>query len=317
MRERQKNLIQAERAAVCTTQWTINGDRRAGERQTKQYIKLMLRAFNGECDAAIIKVRWNNVVVMEERIRKAFEAINKLGTVHSTFITDEYLELKLDELRVAYEYQEKLNQEKEEQRRIQEQIREEEKAQREMERARQEAENEESRYQSALDRARAEMEKAKGAEVGKLNEKIVALEQQLKAAQELKQRAIAQAQLTKAGHVYIISNIGSFGENIYKIGMTRRLEPIERIHELGDASVPFQFDVHAMIYSQDAPTLESKMQEHFRHRQVNLVNDRKEFFNVTIDEIEEFVRKNGLKITLTRIAEAQEYRETVALRSKS
>ncbi|MBM3127671.1 MAG: DUF4041 domain-containing protein [Chloroflexi bacterium] len=313
----QKRLITEERAAVCDKPWTVDGSRREGERMTKQYMKLMLRAFNGECDATILKVRWNNVVAMEERIRKAFEAINKLGATYAIRITDEYLGLKLDELRLTYEYQEKLYQEKEEQRRIQEQIREEEKAQREIERAKQDAEEEEKRYQAALERARAEMEKAQGAAVGQLKERIQTLEQQLKVAQEMKQRAISQAQLTKSGHVYIISNVGSFGENVLKIGMTRRLEPLERVKELGDASVPFDFDVHAMIYSDDAPALENHLQEYFKYRQVNLVNNRREFFNISIAEIEEYARKHGIKATITRIAEAKEYRETIALKAQN
>ncbi len=310
----QKRMVADGRAVISERPWTVNGSEREGERMTKQYAKLMLRAFNGECDATVLKVRWNNVVAMEERIRRAFEAINKLGTTYFIRITNEYLNLKLDELRLTHEYQEKLYQEKEEQRRIQEQMREEEKTRQEIERAQQEAEDEERRYANALERARAELEKAKGAEVGKLNEKITQLEEQLRSAQEMKQRAISRAQLTKSGHVYVISNIGSFGENVFKIGMTRRLEPIDRVRELGDASVPFPFDVHAMIYSEDAPALESDLQSHFRQYQVNLVNDRKEFFNINLAEIEEYARKHRLKVTITQLAEAKEYRESMALK---
>ena len=120
---------------------------------------------------------------------------------------------------------------------------------------------------------------------------IEALNQDLVEAHEKNQRAKSMAEQTRAGHVYIISNIGSFGENIYKIGMTRRLEPIDRVKELGDASVPFIFDVHAMIYSEDAPTLEKKLHKVFENKRVNLVNSRKEFFNITLDEVEEEVKK--------------------------
>jgi hypothetical protein len=212
------------------------------------------------------------------------------------------------------EYQEKLHQEKEEQRRIQEQIREEERAQREFEKAREEAEDEEKRYQKALLKARLEMETAKGKELSALNAKVIELEEQLKAAQEMKQRAISQAQLTKSGYVYIISNIGSFGENVFKIGLTRRLEPLDRIKELGDASVPFQFDVHAMIYSDNAPELERKIHEHFNNGQINLVNDRKEFYDVSIDDIEKYCLHNNFKCTIIKVPEAREYRESLAMK---
>jgi hypothetical protein len=121
------------------------------------------------------------------------------------------------------------------------------------------------------------------------------------------------AQQTKRGHVYVISNIGSFGDNIYKIGMTRRLEPTDRVKELGDASVPFQFDIHAMIYSEDAPALENALHRLFEKKSVNLVNFRKEFFRVTLDEIEKAIKENGFDAELIRTPEAAEYRETLAL----
>jgi hypothetical protein len=128
---------------------------------------------------------------------------------------------------------------------------------------------------------------------------------------------MSRAQMTKSGHVYIISNIGSFGDNIYKIGMTRRLEPLDRVKELGDASVPFEFDVHALVSSENAPELEYKLQEHFHDKRINLVNNRKEFFNVTINELESFAKENNIDLQLTKIAEAKEYHETLALREES
>ena len=119
--------------------------------------------------------------------------------------------------------------------------------------------------------------------------------------------------MTKCGHIYVISNIGSFGENVYKIGMTRRLDPMERINELGDASVPFKFDVHAMIFSEDAPALENKLHETFRDKSVNMVNMKKEFFRVSLEEIEKVVKDNYAEIEFTKIAEAKDYRETLAI----
>jgi hypothetical protein len=313
VRELQKRLVRDKRAAIGRVDWYVNNSRTEGRKQINQTLKLMLRAFNGECDAAIAKVRYNNVHVMEARIRKACEAINAAAEVQQCEVTYEYLDLKLRELFLVHEYQEKQQSEKEEQRRIREQMREEEIALREIERARAEAERDEKRYADALERARDEVEQAEGAKRAKLLGQIASLETRLAEAHANKERAIARAQMTRSGHVYVISNIGSFGENVYKIGMTRRLDPMERVRELGDASVPFQFDVHAIIYSEDAPALEATLHRHFTNRRVNLVNERKEFFRTSIDEITAVVRRHRGDIELTRAAEAKEYRQTLAL----
>ncbi len=315
VKEKEKELIKDEGAARGSTTWTVNGSVAEGKKQTKHYMKLMLRAFNGECDSLVADVRWNNIQKMEERMLKAFEAINKLGETHSIKITDDYLKLKKDELRLTFEYQDKLRLEKEEQKRIQEQIREEERAQKEIEKALKESEDEEKRFNKALEQARKEMDKATGDQLTKLQEKMIQLQKELEESRQLKQRALSMAQQTKAGHVYVISNVGSFGENIFKIGMTRRLEPMDRVKELGDASVPFEFDVHAIIYSENAPELENILHKEFDFHKVNLVNDRKEFFNVSIEEIERIVRKYNASIELTKLAEAREYRESVTIRS--
>lgn len=152
-------------------------------------------------------------------------------------------------------------------------------------------------------------------EVDDLRNKIHDLEIHLKNAQELKERAISMAQITKAGHVYIISNIGSFGDNVYKIGMTRRMEPSDRVRELSGASVPFGFDIHAMIYSENAPELENKFHKKFAYNRLNLNNNRKEFFNVTLDDIENFAHENGHVVEFTKMAEARDYRQTHAIRN--
>jgi hypothetical protein len=313
--EQKRDLIRAGGAATCETNWTVGNSERDGKRMVKQQIKLMLRAFNGEVDAAVAKVTWNNVTKMEERIRKCASAINDSGTVMRCSITPKYVELALAELRLTHEYELKKYEEKEEQRRIREQMREEEKALREAERAQQEAAAEETRYEKALAKARAEVEKAKGEELAKANAKMGELEQKLAEAHTKMQKAMSLAQFTKSGHAYVISNVGSFGDRTYKIGMTRRLDPLDRVYELSDASVPFDFDIHAMIYSEDAPGLENAFHKAFAERRINLVNLRREFFNVTLDEIEEFARKQNLTIEFTKVAEAREYRETLALRS--
>lgn len=146
-----------------------------------------------------------------------------------------------------------------------------------------------------------------------LQARIAELELKYQEALENSQRAISQAQLTKSGHVYVISNIGSFGENVFKIGMTRRLEPLDRIRELGDASVPFSFDVHALIYSEDAPALENELHKVFADHQVNRVNPRKEFFKVPLEIIADEVKKRNAKIEFTMLAEASEYYQSLAM----
>lgn len=313
IRSAQAGMITNKTAAVCDTQWHVGGSYREGQKMVGQYLRLMLRAFNGECDAAIAKVKYNNVNVMLSRIRKAAEAINKLGGVMQCRLNPKYVDLKLRELYLVHEHQEKVYQEKEEQRRIREQMREEEIALREFEKAQREAEKEEQRYAEALQRAREEVESAAGVKQEKLRLKIEELERRLAEAHERKERVIARAQMTRSGHVYVISNIGSFGEHVYKIGMTRRLDPMDRIRELGDASVPFQFDVHAVIYTDDAPSLENTLHRRFGNRRINRVNERKEFFRATIDEIADAVRENHGEIELTRLAEAEEFRKTIAV----
>src|SRR6266480_3782335 len=313
IRELQETMLKAKTAALCSAEWRVNGSLTEGRKQTNRTLKLILRAFNGESDAAVAKVKYNNVQVMEARIRKAWEALNKLVEIQQCRIAEGYLDLKLQELALAHEYQEKLQKEREEQRIIREKMRDEEIARREIEKARQEAERDETHYQEALVQAREEAERAVGEKHEKLVAKVEELQRRLAEAQTNKERALARAQLTRSGHVYVISNVGSFGEQVYKIGMTRRLDPLERIHELGDASVPFAFDVHAVIYSEDAPALEATLHHEFDQRRVNLVNERKEFFGVSIDDIAGAVKKCHGEIELTLAAEAKEYRETLAL----
>ena len=158
------------------------------------------------------------------------------------------------------------------------------------------------------------MQKATEIEKQLYIDKINELEQKLKLLEKDRENVLEREQNTRAGYVYVISNIGSFGENIYKIGMTRRLEPMDRVKELGDASVPFEFDVHAMIFSEDAPKLENILHETFRKYQVNKVNNRKEFFKVPLEDIESVIKQNhNATVTFTMIAKAEQYRESLRL----
>lgn len=319
IRAQQKQMIKDKQAAICHTQWSVGGSVKEGKKMTDNFLKLVLRAFNGECDASVAKVKYSNVETMENRIRKTYEDLNKLSQTTHCEVAPRYLDIKLEELWLTHEYQEKKYQEQEEQRTIREQMREEEKALRDLEKAKQEAEREERRYEEALEKARTDIESATGKVQQKLFSQIEELQKRLAEAEANKERAISQAQLTKSGHIYIISNIGSFGEDVYKIGMTRRLEPMERVKELSDASVPFPFDVHAMIFCENAPELESRLHRYFHARRMNKENKRKEFFRVSLEEIVKVVRETDAElkicrseITFTKVAEAVDYRKTLA-----
>ncbi|MEL6700039.1 MAG: DUF4041 domain-containing protein, partial [Bacteroidota bacterium] len=252
----------------------------------------------------------------EERIGKSFIAINKMGQSQNVSISVEYQELKRAELRLTHEYKLKLYEEKEQQREIRAQLREEEKARRDFEKAQKEAEKEANILEQAMKKAQAAIIKSTAEEKARLEEELESLKSKLQEAQEKNQRAISMAQQTRSGHVYVISNIGAFGENVYKIGMTRRLEPLDRIYELGDASVPFRFDVHAMIYSEDAPALEHALHKTFEKNRMNYVNRRREYFQISLEEIEKVVLMNHGKIEFIHEPEAREFRESQVIREQ-
>ncbi len=311
----QKDSIKYDLAIKCHTEWTVEGSRRIGKSMTNKQMKLMLRAFNNECDALIAKVKWNNIESIEKRIEKSFVAINKLGAPNHIEILSDFLYFKIKELKLTHEYNLKKHEEKEEKREINARIREEEKAQRDFQKAKDKAEKEEALYQKALEKAKKDLGLVSGNELEKLQGQITQLEENLRLAREQKERALSMAQQTKSGYVYVISNVGSFGEGIYKIGLTRRLEPLDRVRELGDSSVPFIFDVHAMIYSSDAPSLEYQLHQTFKEESVNLVNFRKEFFEVSLDEIEKEVNKiSETEVEFIKLREAQQYRESITIR---
>lgn len=312
VKAKQKKMTTSKEAIFCTKEWLIEGSRTKGKAQTNQNIRLTARAFNNECNDAISNARWNNAERMLLRIDKAFTSINKLNQSNHIYISKEYLQLKVDEFNLAYEYKQKKQEEKEEQAEIRRQMREEARLEKETEAAF----KEEEKYQKLLDKAKNDAEKATGKKLDDLEKKIFDLSNELAKAHEKSERAKSMAQQTRAGHVYVISNKGSFGEGIYKIGMTRRLEPYDRVKELGDASVPFVFDVHAMVYSDDAPTLETTLHKAFEMNRVNLVNNRKEFFNVSLDEIEKKVKTILPEVEFIVRSEARQYQESKAIREQ-
>ena len=315
VRSLQKELIKNKNAVSGNMNWQVNGSSSKGKKMVSDTQKLLLRAFNNECDDIVAKVKYTNFDASLDRIYKSAEAISKLGSIMSIAVTGRYIDAKVKELRLAFEYQQKKQEEKEALKAAREEQREQAKIQKEIEEQKKKIEKEQTHYQTAYSKLLKQIsESPNNAE---LLDKKLELESHLsdidKALADIDYR---QANM-KAGYVYIISNIGAFGENVYKIGMTRRLDPQERIDELGDASVPFRFDVHAMIFSDDAPALENALHHAFEDKKVNMVNQRREFFNVTLDEIKEVVKKNFDKtVEFVDVPDAEQYRISQKLKMK-
>ena len=315
IRARQKEMIKKNIAVSGNTDWTVNNNKAKGRKMVNDMKKLLLRAFNSECDETIGKVKYNNFEVSKRKILKSAEQIQKLGTVMNVYITQAYINSKIDELYLSFEYQQKKQEEKEEKRELRAQQREEAKLKKEIEEKRKKIKKEQTHYQQALKNLLSQIKEH--GETEDLIAKKAELETELsnidKSIKDIDYREANQ----KAGYVYVISNVGSFGENIYKIGMTRRLEPQNRVDELGDASVPFKFDVHAMIFSDNAPALEAALHRAFEDRKLNMVNTRREFFYVTLDEIKQVVKENFDKtVEFIDFPDAEQYRTSLKMREQ-
>ena len=314
----QKEMIKNKTAAFCYTNWTVNNSIREGKKWINRNIKQILRCFNNECDYLISKVKYNNIYAIKNRLEKSFKDLNELNSVNNIQISERYLNLKIDELQLCYEYEQKKQEEKEYARMLKEEEREQAKLLKEIEEERKKIKKEQEHYNTYLKHINEQIEVENDPKrLEFLIEKRNTAKQNLldldTALKDIDYREANQ----KAGYVYIASNIGAFGENIYKIGMTRRLNPQERIDELGGASVPFRFDVHAMIFSDNAPALEAALHRAFDNKKVNMTNNRKEFFNVTLDEIKQVVIENYDKtVDFVDFPSAQQYRESVKIREK-
>jgi len=312
LRESQKSLIKSGQATKANMNWTVNGSVAEGKKMVNDMIKLTLRSFNNECDYCVDNVKFNNIDPFKKRIETSFETLNKLGRVSQVTLSTEYKKLKLSELHLAFEYQRKKQEEKEEQRRLKEEMREQEKLDREIKVARERIAKERKHFSKAIEEMKARLENVKDEkELQDINSKLNELQMKYSDLEHEEKQIDYREQNAKAGYVYVISNIGSFGENVYKIGMTRRLEPLDRINELGDASVPFPFDIHALIFSDNAPELESKIQNKFYCGRMNKINNRKEFFKADINEIERVVKENYNKLVdFEKLPPAEQYRES-------
>jgi Meiotically Up-regulated Gene 113 (MUG113) protein/uncharacterized protein DUF4041 len=281
------------------------------EKRKRMAIAFVTDAFNGKVDSIMTSVKHNNYGKLEQKIKDSYSLVNHNGKAfRNAHIKQRFLEVILEQLKFAVATQELKRIDLEEQREIKAQMREEERARREYAKAIKEAEKEEKMLQKALQEARKRMEEARAEERDAFASQLQHLEEKLREAEARGERAMSMAQMTRQGHVYIISNEGSFGEQVFKIGLTRRLEPLDRVKELGDASVPFQFDIHAMIHAEDAPALERELQNCFTEQRLNKVNLRKEFFRIPISAIKERVEQLGHEVHWTLKAEAAEYHES-------
>lgn len=315
VRSNQKEMIRNGEAGTIFNSLTMNGSEVKGRSMQKKNIKQLVRSFNGECEAAINKVTKSNIEMIEKRITRSFEQLNKLNEPNGVRLTAKYLDSKLDEAHIALEYALKKEQEKELLREQRQREKEERQAQKEYAQERAKYEKDETHFQQAKDLLQDKINNSKSeVEIESLKRKLADLQDKLSDIQTKKAKLSDRAENPTAGYVYIISNIGSFGQNVYKIGVTRRLDPMDRINELSSASVPFKFDVHALIFTDDAYKLETELHEYFDKKRVNKVNKRKEFFRLNIDEIKEVLSKHKeLTFDFHEIPDAPEYRDTLLI----
>lgn len=306
---REKDLVQSNGA------FDVKGSVSENRKQTSALIKQITKCFTAESTEILNNLTINNVEQSRNKLIKSYETTNKAFEIDHINLTEDYLKLKLDELSLNFEILKKIQEEKEIRQQEKEILREEEKVRREIEREKIKIEKEEKQFKNEVSKLMSYMNKASN-EVEKqiYIDKIKELESKIELLEVDKKNVFDREQNTRAGYVYIISNIGSFGENIYKIGMTRRLEPMDRIRELSSASVPFEFDVHAMIFSEDAPKLENILHEHFRENAINKVNLRKEFYNIDLDEAKKVVYDNfNNTVDFNMSAKAEEFRQSIKI----
>ena len=305
LKDRGRAMCRKDGGAIhATTDWTVNGSTAQGRKMVRETSKLMLRAYNAEADVLVRGMKPYKLDSAVDRLTKTAATIAKLGTTMSIHITTEYHALRVRELELTADFLAKREEEKERERAERERLKEEQRAQRELEAERKRLEKEQKHFQTAYE---ALVAKGDAAGANRLKDQLDDVE---RAIQEVDYRAAN----VRAGYVYVISNLGAFGERIVKIGMTRRLDPQDRVRELGDASVPFRFDVHALHFSADAVGIEAELHRRFDDRRVNRVNGRKEFFYATPQEVKEHLTElAGELLTFDESAEAIEYHQSTGV----
>lgn len=281
-----------------------------------KFAKMYISYFNAVCENCLLTLTFANYQVKREKIKKTFNDINSLFPELLISVSDQYLDSKLEELDLVYELKRQEEIEKEQIKSEKARQREDAWVRRQLKEEKAKLEKERQHYSMQLKLCREQLKMGNHSDDESIKNKIDSHLMELERIDSLLSDIDYRTINERAGYVYIISNIGSFGENIYKIGMSRRLDPLERIDELSSASVPFRFDVHAMIFSDDAYALENALHSAFESKRVNMVNGRKEFYRVTLEEIEAVVKDNfDDTVVFTRIPEASQYRESIRMRS--
>jgi hypothetical protein len=300
-----QTCIKAGDAVTGTKKWAINGSEKEGAKMVSDFCKLMLRAYNTEADNLVRTLKPYSIKTAVERLQKMRVSISKLGSSMKIEITDRYHGLRVKELEMTADYLAKVAEEKEREREERARLKEEEAARREYEKEQAKLEKEKAHYETAIQALREKGDATAVAEI----------EQKLGEIQHAIEGVIERAANARAGYVYVISNIGSFGEEVVKIGMTRRLDPMDRVRELGDASVPFRFDVHAIIFSDDAVGLETALHQRFVDRRVNLVNMHREYFYTTPHQVKEaLIALRGNLLSFVDVPEALEWYQSLTAR---
>lgn len=315
LRDKEKDLIRKKQAVTGAQNWTVNNSASQGAKMVADMQKLLLRAFNAECDHIIDHITVANIEASDKKMTASYNAISDLGKIMKISISWEYFNCKRHEMYLALDYQQRKQEEKEALREARAQQREEAKLAKELADERKKLEKEQKHYLNALSKMEAQLASADEADRAELEIKVAEAKEHLKEIDAEFASVDYRAANQKAGYVYIISNIGAFGEDVYKIGMTRRLEPMDRIDELGDASVPFDFDVHALIFSDNAPALEAALHNAFADKKLNFVNQRREFFHVSLDEIKRVVKENYDKtVEFIDYPAAEQFRQSLSMR---
>lgn len=311
-RDQQLTCILSGGAADSYSDWEWFGSKSDGRAMVTAYKELLISAFNAEFDTIRRQMRASTTSTAREKLIKLREQLERLSETVRCTITAEYFNLKLKELQVWAEELARREEEKERKKAYQQKLREQNKLNGE-DIDIEEVEDQLEFTKNELAVARRQALELAGLANRDLDKEIAKLEKQISASEEKLQRATSEAQRTRAGFIYVISNIGSFGEGVVKIGMTRRLEPMDRVTELGDASVPYRFDVHTLAFVEDAPAIEKKLHEHFNDRRVNKENYRKEFFRASPQEVQEVLEAMGAQSDWYIEVEAREYRETLSI----
>lgn len=316
LRMKQKSYVKDSRAGVIVTPLLLDNSKSKGQAMQKQLIKAAIRGFNGEADAHLVKVSVANIDKKVESLRKTFKQLNKMYERNRIRISREYLDAKIEELRLAAEHEYKKQEEKDLLREQREKEREDKKLQAEIKSRRKQLDKDRKHFKIMVENVEGLLKDAKDDELKELKHQLVEYQDKLSELNDIEEDIDYREGHATAGYVYVISNIGAFGEDVYKIGVTRRLEPMERIRELGSASVPFQFDVHAIIFSEEAFALETELHNKFEAQKINKLNGRKEYFKVPFSEIKKVLDQHKeLAIELTEQAEAFEYRQSKKIES--